>query len=185
MTTIQCGKIVTLNISEVHPGTGELWKAGDPTIDWGDGTSTTDVTGTTISHTYTNICSYTMVLEGENDCEAICSHTETVVVMENPPNLISSDIGQTDARVDWDAVGGATSYYWELHDADGVIETDTTTNIYAIFDALAPNTTYTAYVSALVSGYVSEDHCGDNSVTFTTLDDTCEIPICDFTIAIA
>ena len=184
MTTVQCGKTVTLNISEVHPGTDELWKAGYPTIDWGDGTSTTDVTGVTISHTYANIGSYNIVLEGGNDCEEACSHTETVVVMENPYNLVTSDITRTSVRVDWNAVDGATSYEWQLHDAD-LIDSEVITATPALFSGLAPNTTYTVYVSALVSGYVSEDHCGDNSVTFTTLSETCNIPVCDFTITTA
>ena len=179
MTTIQCGKRVTLDISEVSPGTDESWSDGDPTIDWGDGTSTTDVTGTSISHTYASIGSYTIVLEGENDCEESCSHTETVVVMENPSNLTTSNITQTSARVDWDAVDGATSYEWQLHDADGLVDSQKQTTLYKVFTGLAPNTTYTLYVSAIVSDYVSEDYCGDNSVMFTT--QSC-IPVCDFTI---
>ena len=180
-TIIQCGKTVTLDISEVHPGTDELWIEGDPTIDWGDETSTTDVTGTTISHTYVNIGPYTIVLEGENDCEEICSHTETVVVMENPPNLIASGITQTSARVDWDAVDGATSYEWQLHDAD-LINSEVITATHALFSGLAPNTTYTVYVSTKISSHASEDYCGDNGISFTTLSETCEIPVCDFTI---
>ena len=178
MATTQCGRTATLNISEIFPGTGESWVAGDPVIDWGDGQISTNVTGTSISHTYTRIGSYNILLEGENDCGNNCSHTETVITLENPSNLRTSSITQTSARVDWNALSGATIYQYEIGSTVG-----TTSSTYRTFTGLTPNTTYTAYVSSSVSGYVSEDYCGNNSLTFKTLPEVCEIPSCDFTIS--
>ena len=140
MATTQCGRTATLNISEIFPGTGESWVAGDPVIDWGDGQISTNVTGTSISHTYTRIGSYNILLEGENDCGNNCSHTETVITLENPSNLRTSGITQTSARIDWNAVSGATLYQCEI---DGI--TSTSSTIYRTFSGLAPNTTYTIY----------------------------------------
>lgn len=178
MTTIQCGRTVTLNISEIFPGTGEAWVSGDPTIIWGDGASERDVTGTSIFHTYAEIGRFYILLKGENDCGNNCSHTEDVVILENPTNLRASDVTQTSARVDWNAVNGATIYQYEI---GSIVGTNSATN--KGFIGLTPNTTYTAYVSTVVSGHVSEDYCGNNSVTFTTLPEICEIPTCDFTIS--
>ena len=180
MTTVQCGKKAALDISEVYPGEGESWVTGDPVIFWGDGIQTDNVAGTTIWHTYSDIGLYNIQLEGRNSCDETCSSSEAIVVLENPHNLITTDITKTSARISWDSLAGRDTYHIELYEnAQCIISTDTTNAHYDISN-LSPNTSYSAYVSAVVSSYESEEYCGNNTKQFTTLIDECEMPLCSF-----
>lgn len=182
MVTIQCGKSARLDISEIYPGAGETWVAGDPAIVWGDGGQTTNVTGTSISHTYANIGSYTIYLEGENSCGEVCNHSETVVLLENPATRSTINITQNSAKVQWYTLLGKDRYDLELYNGTQFISSWNTVNIYSDITELEPDTAYTVYVSATISGYKSEDYCGDNIISFTTLPEACEIPSCGFTV---
>ena len=73
----------------VDPGDGQTWKTGNPWIDWGDLTPSELVTGSgNYTHTYASAGTYTIILSGENDCDAIGLDTVTVDVIDpicNPP----------------------------------------------------------------------------------------------------
>lgn len=189
MTTIKCGRDISINTSNVSPGIGETWMDGDPLIEWGDGATTSNATGATASHTYTNIGEYTIMLSGQNVCLATCEHYEDVLVIENPTGITPSNITATSATVSWNSVPGCNEYYWLLY-KDGILVTDadvSSTSKY--FDGLEPSTTYTVYIASSITTVAgvtvySNDYCGDVYTSFTTLADVCEPPTCSFTVSV-
>jgi hypothetical protein len=187
MTTIKCGRNISIDISNVSPGIGEEWIANDPLIEWGDGATTSNATGTTANHTYTNIGEYTITLAGQNVCLLTCEHTEHVVVIEEPTGLTAVDPNETSATVSWTPVPGCTEYYWYLYSGGNLIDdADVSTNSKT-FTGLVPGTVYTVYIASSITTsnyttYYSDDYCEDASVSFTTLADVCEPPTCNFTV---
>lgn len=183
MTTTKCGRSITIDISQIDPGNGEAWIAGDPVVIWGDGTQSTSVSGTTASHTYQAVGMYTITLEGENTCGNVCTHDEIVVVIENPTGLQARNISVSGATISWNAVNGTPDYRLVLYRGTTFIDLWEPIGTSKTLTNLLPDTTYDAYVSALITAdYISEEYCGDNKISFTTLGDVCEPPVCYFTV---
>ena len=182
MTTYLCNRTIKVDLSRINPGDGQTWLTGEPVLSWGDGSQDTEARSGTISHTYENIGTYTISLDGENDCNETCSRSEDIFVIENPANLVATDATSTEATIQWDNVPGADGYYYGLFVGEDVVDRDTITETSISFTGLTPETTYTICVSAVKDGIPSETHCLSNCVDFTT-SSTCDLPVCDFTVS--
>ena len=182
MTTYICGRTVKVDLSRVNPGNDQTWLTGKPVLSWGDGSQDTEARSGTISHTYENIGAYKISLNGENDCYKTCSHSEDVFVIENPANIIVTDVTSTEATIQWDNVPGANVYYWELFVGEAPIDYDTTTDTSISFTGLTSGTTYTVCVSAIKNGIYSETYCSSKCIDFT-IPTTCNHPVCDFVVS--
>ena len=78
------GLTVSITISE-NPGTGASWVDGDPLIDWGDGTGYSGaVDGQRYSHTYDTYDTYTIKIDGTNDCGEVASYEEDITLVQCP-----------------------------------------------------------------------------------------------------
>jgi len=176
-----CGKTITINISAVTPGEGENWKTNNPRVDWGDGKIDTGVSGDSLSHTYTAVGEYTIVLSGENTCSETCYHEEDVLTIENPTGISSSQITVNSAHVSWNAVPGSTDFKWELYSSGNLVGSGFTSNVtYVDLSGLTPATTYVIYVDTMVGANESSAVCGDAIRQFTT---GCSVPTCDFVVS--
>ena len=82
------GLTVSVTVT-ASPGSGSSWISGDPVISWGDGTTTTHVlNGRAYSHTYSSYGTYTISLEGENECGGICGDEKSITLVEECPEII-------------------------------------------------------------------------------------------------
>ena len=181
MTTYICGRTVKVDLSRVNPGDGQTWLTGEPVLSWGDGSQNTEARSGTISHTYENIGAYTISLDGENDCNETCFHSEDIFVIENPAITTVANVTLTEATVQWNNVPGADGYYYGLFVGEDVIDRDIITETSISFTGLTPGTIYTVCVSAVKDGIYSETRCSQNCIDFTT--DTCNLPVCDFIVS--
>lgn len=182
MPLIDCTLDITLDISKVSPGSGESWIYGDPVIDWGDGTSTGNVVGMTISHAYQTVGNYSIRLEGESRCGGSCFHIEHVIRTLNPSNKRVSELASTSAKIEWDDVTGCDGYAWELYKDETLVDGNETTNAYTTLYNLEPETLYTMYISTVVGTTYSVDYCDNSEFYFTTPSDVCALPVCNFTV---
>jgi len=182
LVTCICKRTIKVDLSRVNPGTDQTWLTGEPVLSWGDESQDTEARSGTISHTYENIGAYTISLDGENDCHETCFHSEDIFVIENPANLVATDVTSTEVTVQWDNVLGADVYYWELFVGEIFIDHDTTTEASISFIELTPETTYTICVSAVKDSIYSETYCSSNCISFAT-PATCNLPVCDFTVS--
>jgi hypothetical protein len=181
MPLIDCTLDITLDISKVSPGSGESWIYGDPVIDWGDGTSTENVAGVTISHAYQTVGNYSIRLEGESGCGESCFHIEHVIRTLNPSNKRVSELAPTSVKIAWDNVAGNDGYAWELYKGGTPIDSGETTNTYTTLYNLEPSTSYTMYISTVVGTTYSVDYCDNSEFYFTTPSEVCDLPVCNFT----
>jgi hypothetical protein len=183
MTTIICGRTITLDASQLDPGAGESWVVDSPILYWGDGSYDDTIRGTTISYTYPTIGDFVITLDGENTCGKSCRHEEEVLVIESPADIVVTNVTTTTANIRCSSVPGTDGYYWELWHGGSKVTDDRTTTNSVEFSGLTPNTTYSVYASTIVGLVYSEYYCGECSTDFTTPSDTCNLPICRFTIS--